>query len=127
MASKSRSTLKLSVKEKKAVREFIRTVRLAYKDKIQRAAFFGSKARGDFTRYSDIDILLIVNDDKWKYRQPFSVILSDIALKYDVMLDVRVISASRWRYMENIQAGLYQNITRDAVPIRFRKIAVAGA
>ena len=125
MASTSRATLKLSLKEKKAVREFIRTVRLSYSDKIQRAALFGSKVRGDYTKYSDVDILLIVADDKWKFRQPFSVIVSDIALKYDVELDIRVISAERWQYMENIQAGLYQNISRDAVPIRFRRKIMA--
>lgn len=122
-----RPALKLSEKEKKAVREFIRTVRLAYGDKIQQAALFGSKVRGDSTRYSDVDILLIVNDERWKYRQPFSVILSNIALKYDVLLDVRVISEERWQWMKNIQAGLYQNITRDAVPIRFRKISPTAA
>lgn len=126
MAAKARLTLKLSPKEKKAVNEFIRTVGSSYGDKIQRAALFGSKVRGDDTKYSDVDILLIVEDDKWKFRQPFSVIVSDIALKYDVMLDVRVISAERWQYMENIKAGLYQNISRDAVPIRFRKITVAN-
>ncbi len=121
MATKTRPALKLSSKEKKAVREFITTVRLAYGDKIQRAALFGSKVRGDDTKYSDVDILLIVADDNWKFRQPFSVIVSDIALKYDVELDVRVISAARWQYMENIQAGLYQNISKDAVPIQFHK------
>lgn len=127
MAGKARVTLKLSSKEKKAVREFISTVRSAYGDKVQRAALFGSKVRGDWTKYSDVDILLIVNDDNWKFRQPFSTIISDIALKYDVELDVRVISAARWQHMANIQAGLYQNITRDAVPIRFRKKAAIGA
>ncbi len=128
MASRTRPALKLSIKEKKAVREFIRTVQSAYGDKIQRAALFGSKVRGDWTKYSDIDVLLIVADDKWKFRQPFSVIVSDIALKYDVSLDIRVISAARWQYLANIQAGLYQNISRDSVPIRFRrKTTTAGA
>jgi predicted nucleotidyltransferase len=127
MAAGTRPALKLSAKEKKAVREFITTVRSSYGDKVQRAALFGSKVRGDWTKYSDIDILLIVTDDKWKFRQPLSVIISDIALKYDVELDVRVISAERWQYMENIQAGLYQNISKDAVPIRFRKITTAAA
>jgi predicted nucleotidyltransferase len=129
MVTKARPALKLSSKEKKAVREFITTVRLAYGDKIQRAALFGSKVRGDYTKYSDVDILLIVADDKWKFRQPFSVIVSDIALKYDVELDIRVISAARWQYMADIQAGLYQNISRDAVPIRMsqrKSPALAG-
>ncbi len=121
MVTKKRIALKLSSKERKAVREFLAKVRQSYDKKIQHAALFGSKARGDSTKYSDIDILLIITDDRWKYRQFFSVLVSEIALKYDVLLDVRVIPASRWQYMAEIQSGLYQNISRDAVALKFRK------
>ncbi len=121
MVTKKRTALKLSPRERKAVQEFLAKVRQAYSEKIQRVALFGSKARGDATQYSDIDILLIVSDDRWNFRQAFSVIISDIALKYDVLLDVRVISAARWQYLAEIQAGLYQNISRDAVALRFHK------
>ncbi|NOH01184.1 MAG: nucleotidyltransferase domain-containing protein [Chloroflexi bacterium] len=127
MAVKTRLALKLSSKEKRAVREFIRTVRSVYGDKIKYAALFGSKARGDWTQYSDIDILLITEDDSWAFRKAVIGIDSDIELKYDVLLDVRVISEARWQYLANIQAGLYQNIVRDSVPIRFRKTAPARA
>lgn len=127
MVAKERLTIKLSDKEKKAIREFIRMSRLSYGDKIRRAALFGSKARGDWKKYSDIDVLLITTDDSWGFRKSIWSIAAGVELKYDVLIDVRVISASRWQYMENIQAGLYQNITRDAVPIRFRKIAPTGA
>ena len=125
MVTKAKPALKLLPKEKKAVREFITAVRSAYGDKIQRAALFGSKVRGDWTKYSDIDILLIADDDSWAFRKGIISINSDIELKYDVLLDIRVISAARWQYMANIKAGLYQNISRDAVPIRFRKQAAA--
>ncbi len=121
MVTKTQTVIKLSPTEKKAVQEFIKIVRSQYGDKIQRAALFGSKVRGDWTKYSDIDILLIIDDEKWKFRQPFSVIVSDIALKYDVALDVRVISKTRWQYLKNIQAGLYQNISRDSIPLQFHK------
>jgi len=121
MVTKARPAVKLSSTEKKAVREFITTVQLAYGDKIQHAALFGSKVRGDWKKYSDIDILLIVADDKWNFRSAIWKIAADIDLKYDILLDVRVISAARWQYMANIQAGLYQNISRDAVPIKISK------
>jgi predicted nucleotidyltransferase len=127
MASKTRTALNLSPQEKKAVREFIKAVRMAFGDKIQRAALFGSKVRGDWTKYSDVDILLITDDDSWAFRRDIIGIDSDIELKYDVLLDIRVISESRWEYMKRIQAGLYQNITRDAVPIRFRKLVATSA
>ncbi|MBV6399835.1 MAG: hypothetical protein CNIPEHKO_00112 [Anaerolineales bacterium] len=114
-------TLDLPLKEKKAVRAFLTAVQLAYGNKIQRAALFGSKVRGDSTRYSDIDILLIVTDDNWKFRKAISKVSSKIALKYDVLLDIRIISANRWQYMTEIQSGLYQNISRDAIPIKIAK------
>ena len=114
-------TLDLPLKEKKAVRAFLTAVQLAYGNKIQRAALFGSKVRGDSTRYSDIDILLIVTDDNWKFRKAISKVSSKIALKYDVLLDIRIISAIRWQYMTEIQSGLYQNISRDAIPIKIAK------
>ena len=127
MASRTGTALNLSPREKKAVREFIKAVRMAFGDKIQRAALFGSKVRGDWTKYSDVDILLITDDDSWAFRKDIIGINSDIELKYDVLLDIRVISKARWQHMANIQAGLYQNISKDAVPIRFRKIAAVSA
>jgi len=121
MVTRTRPAVALPEKEKKAVREFMRTVRETYGDKVQRAALFGSKVRGDSNRYSDIDILLIVTDDNWKFQKAVSSISSDIALKYDILLDIRMISMSRWQHMADIQSGLYQNISRDAVPIRITK------
>jgi predicted nucleotidyltransferase len=121
MVTRTRPAVTLPPKEKKAVREFISAVRKAYGDKVQRAALFGSKVRGDANRYSDIDILLIVTDDNWKFRKAVSGISSDIALKYDVLLDIRMISTSRWQYMADIQSGLYRNISRDSVPIKIIK------
>ena len=118
MVTRTRSIVALPEKERKAVREFMRAVRKAYGDKVRQAALFGSKVRGDSNRYSDIDILLIVTDDNWKFRKAVSGISSGVALKYDVLLDIRMISVNRWQYMAEIQSGLYQNISRDAVPIR---------
>lgn len=121
MVTQEKPAVTLPPKEQKAVREFIAAIRKTYGNKIQRAALFGSKVRGDSNRYSDIDILLIVTDDNWKFRKAVSKISSDIALNHDVLLDIRMISANRWQYMADIQSGLYRNISRDSVPIRIVK------
>jgi hypothetical protein len=44
MVTQTQPALKLSTKEKKAIREFMTKIRLAYGEKLQRAALFGSKA-----------------------------------------------------------------------------------
>lgn len=117
MATKTPLTLRLSPNENMAIKEFLSAIQKAYGEKILRAALFGSKARGDATQYSDIDLLLIVTDDHWKFQKALIEIGSDVGLKYDVLLDLRVISAERWQYMATIQAGLYRNISQDAIPL----------
>jgi predicted nucleotidyltransferase len=109
--------LNLSSNEKKTIDEFLAAVQQTYGEKILSAALFGSKVRGDTTAYSDIDILLIVTDDHWKFQAALIEIGSEIGLKYDVLLDLRIISRVRWEYMANIRAGLYQNISKDAIPL----------
>lgn len=121
MATKKQSSLGLLPKEKKAVQEFISRIRSDYGDKIQCAALFGSKTRKDWTKYSDVDILLIVTEKDRELRRSIIYTAADVDLKYDVLLDVRIIPAERWQYYADIKAGLYKNIIRDAVPIRFRK------
>lgn len=118
MVTQTQTDLKLLPKEQKAVSDFLAIVRGRYGKTIKRAALFGSKVRGDSTEYSDIDLLLIVTDDNWKFQKSISNISSQISLEYDVLLDVRIISAERWQYLNDIRSGLYQNITRDAVPLK---------
>lgn len=117
MVTQTQSVVNLSPNESNAVQEFLFRVRRAYGEKIERAALFGSKERGDSTEYSDIDILLIVTDDDWRFEKSIIEIGSDISLEYDVLLDLRILSVGQWQYLADIQAGLYQNITREAVPL----------
>lgn len=117
MVTQAPIAVTLSSNENSAVREFLSRVREAYGEKVIRAALFGSKARRDSSPYSDIDILLIVAEDDWKFQKSIIEIGADISLEYDVLLDIRVMSASRWQYLAEIQAGIYQNIMREAIPL----------
>ncbi len=121
MVTPTRSAVNLSSREKKAVKEFLESVRRTDGENLLSAALFGSRARGDNLVYSDIDLLLIVKNDHWKVQQAVSTISSEIALKYDVQLDVRLISAERWKYYSEIRAALFQNIIKDAVPFKISK------
>ena len=118
MATEAKSALKnLSEVERTAMLDFLARVHSAYGEQVQRAMLFGSKARGDATSDSDIDVLLIVADETWKLRDEICNISAAVSLKYDVLLDARVIGEARWGYMSQIRAGLYQNISREAIPM----------
>ncbi len=107
----------LSEIEQKAISEFLARLRSTYGNQLQQAMLFGSKARGEATADSDIDVAVIVADETWQVRDEICKFSADISLQYDVLLDARVIGAARWQYMREIQAGLYQNISSDAIPL----------
>ena len=118
MVTQAKPVIKnLSTAERIAVLDFLKRVQSAYGKQIQRALLFGSKARGDATADSDIDVLLIVADETWQFRDEICNLSADVSLKYDVLIDARVIGATRWQYMSEIRAGLYQNISREAIPL----------
>jgi len=118
MVTETKSSLKnISETERAAVLDFLARVHLTYNRQIQRAMLFGSKARGEATSDSDIDVLVIVADETWQLRDEICNISADVSLKYDVLLDARVIGEARWRYMSEIRAGLYQNISSEAIPL----------
>jgi predicted nucleotidyltransferase len=118
MVTEAKSALRyLSEVERAAVQDFLSRVYATHRGQVQRAMLFGSKARGEATADSDIDVLLIVADETWQLRDEICGISADVSLKHDVLLDARVIGEARWEYMSEIRAGLYQNISNEAIPL----------
>ncbi|MHB1679134.1 MAG: nucleotidyltransferase domain-containing protein [bacterium] len=98
---------------------------------------YGSKARGDYNENSDIDILIVINDNynidknisfeelEKRYFLPvdrniedkISDILVDIQVKYCVSIDYQIKNKS---YIKTNLAGivpLYQNIKKDGIEL----------
>lgn len=50
----------LTVEERKAVENLIRSIKKQLEDRIKLIKIFGSKIRGDFRADSDIDILIVL-------------------------------------------------------------------
>jgi predicted nucleotidyltransferase len=117
MVTREKLPVKLSQRETQAIKKFLSHLRKAYGKQIHQAMLFGSKARGETTGDSDIDILLLVADETWALKDEIVDIVADINLEYDLLIDVRVIGTERWQHMADIQAGLYRSISQDAVSL----------
>jgi predicted nucleotidyltransferase len=112
---RSRSTL-LSREEGGAVTKFLDLLCPHFPERVLQARLFGSKARGDSQLCSDIDILL-VDDDDWRFQHAISTLAARVSLKYDVLLSPRVIGQQRWEQMEKDRRGLFQRITAEGIPL----------
>ena len=73
---------------------------------------FGSSARGDYSKSSDIDIMVKLPEVNRKIEEDLFNIAYDLELEYDCLIDVIVFSED----MEN-KIPLYQNIEKEGIAI----------
>ena len=105
----------MTVDKRKALREFLDYLRAQHGERVTFVALFGSKARGDSTRDSDVDVLVILAQEDRQLRREIVTQAARISLKYDVLLSPRVIGAERWEEMRGF--SLYRNVQREAIPL----------
>ena len=102
----------LTRQEHQAADAFIKALHREYPDRIRDVILFGSKARGDSRPDSDIDILVLVDNDDWHFSHAISRIAARISLDYDVLLGPRVIRQARWR-----RSFLYLTVSSEGIPL----------
>jgi predicted nucleotidyltransferase len=88
-------------------------------DKLKQLILFGSYARGEQEPGSDVDIMILVDETEEKlklYRDRVSEIMTDLSLKYDVL--VSLMEKSYDRYMQRLDIlPFYRNIYDEGLEI----------
>ena len=108
---------RLQPHEQEAVSEFLNLLKRHHPERVVQTVLFGSKARGDSRRWSDIDILIIVDQDDWRLSHAISDLAADVSLEYDVLIGPRVIAQQRWERMKEHRFGLYRNVVAEGIPL----------
>ncbi|MBC8388107.1 MAG: nucleotidyltransferase domain-containing protein [Actinobacteria bacterium] len=79
---------------------------------------FGSKVRGDFEEFSDIDILILVDKNvDHRLKDNIIEIAYDIELKYDIVFGFIIENKKLWRSPRYKVMPLYQNVEREGILI----------
>ena len=76
----------LTAQERQAIKIFIARLCGRFPGRILQTILFGSKARGDSRSWSDIDILIIVNEEDWPTRQEINTLAARVSLECDVII-----------------------------------------
>ncbi len=78
---------------------------------------FGSKARGESTQDSDLDILLVIKEGDWRQKEALTYPGYLLATGTNVVPSFLVYTAEEWEQRRRDQAPLWQTVTRDGIDV----------
>jgi predicted nucleotidyltransferase len=104
--------------ERQALVEFVQELQKQFAG-VRLVMLFGSKARGDSTPDSDLDVLIVIDSDDWRLHKEIRYLAVDICLKYNYELDIspRIWSFFHFKDMQEKEFSLYKNICRDGISL----------
>ena len=108
-------TRKVPARIRKLMKELKEGLTRIYGDQLKAVYLYGSYARGDYRRGSDVDVMILLKDYRnyWKEYQRSSDYVSDVSLKYDVTVSCILIKELQWKESDK---PVLQNIRREGLP-----------
>jgi predicted nucleotidyltransferase len=104
----------LTEEEQRALERFKNAIRLLLKDNLLTLRLFGSKARGEGTEESDLDVLVVLRArDRAVCRQIVAEAL-EVDLTYGTNLAPTILSAEEYRQNQEYQTPFYRNLERES-------------
>jgi predicted nucleotidyltransferase len=96
-----------------------------YGDKLEQLILYGSYARNEQERESDIDIMILVDEDEAalrKYRDQIVDIMTNLSLKYDTFISLTKETVSRYNeYLDVLP--YFKNVYNEGIEIYGKKAA----
>lgn len=105
------------MKEKIKILRELKTLLIKYfGDDIEEVVFFGSQVTEKAKEDSDYDLIIILkNDYDWKYKKKVRYVCYDIALKYDISLDTKIISLNELHNSLRGKQSLFTDALKEGI------------
>lgn len=99
------------------LKEFKISLKRLLGDDLKEVRLFGSWARGDFRKDSDIDVVVIVYSQGWQACNAVYDIATDMLLKYGVCISPKVISERQYNHLCDIENYFIKNVVREGITV----------
>jgi len=107
----------LTENEIQALETLLARLRERYSDEVQHVILFGSKVRGDFEEESDIDLLIVVQSDDWRFHDKVSGLVFDPMLEHDALLSTHVMRQKHYKEIGRIRTSFFRNLQREGIEL----------
>lgn len=103
--------------ERKWLEEFLGAIKARHAETVKDVVIYGSKARGDWNKDSDIDILLILADEHEDERESVENLAYDLSVTADALPLVTTKTEGEWKQLGDAGAAFHRSVERDGVSV----------
>jgi len=82
-----------------------------------RILLIGSKARGDDSVESDIDLVVVAKQEDWELKHKVLIRGARLSLEHEVLFNLYVISQDRWNWMGQIRHPFFRTTTTEGLDL----------
>lgn len=110
-------TIRLNKKEQLVLKRFRLALEEAFHYSLIEVKLFGSRARGDARKDSDIDVLVIISSGDWRICDVVYGIATDILLETKVCISPKVINMKEYNHLYKMGTPFIKNVVREGITI----------
>ena len=107
----------LTQQDIRALRLFKQRLVEQFPNTVASLQLFGSKARGEASKFSDVDVLVVLDQGSWRDRRAVHVIAHKVFLETDVDLSPVIMSSQGAARLRQLGSPLLSNIEREGLAL----------
>jgi predicted nucleotidyltransferase len=96
---------------------FAQRLRAEFGQCVTDVRLFGSKARGEASADSDIDVLVLINRSDYATKHGILWLAAEVSLAFNVLINPRVIPLHSWQKMSEAEALFYRSVSAESLPL----------
>ncbi len=105
----------LTVKEQRLLNEFKSLLFQSFPEEIVEIRIFGSRARGEGTAESDLDVLVITRHEDYRLSDQMIDLAFDLLLKHRVYISPKVISQRHYKELEKADSDFLYQVKQEGI------------
>jgi predicted nucleotidyltransferase len=107
----------LTIAEQEALQRFKAEIESLLADNLVSLCLFGSRARGEGTEESDLDVLIVLREKNRALCRRIVAEALEIDLAYDTNLAPTILSVEEYQQNRDCYTPFYRNVERESLPL----------